>query len=145
MGASDTTLRLVGTDLGEPEENSGRDEGQSGCVFSYKIGLHETKWWSSSGEVRFTVAEHEGTKVKPILIDQAECGKTSRKSRTSHVDLAINVCFEPPGKCFQIVAHQCSVRTNCFKDRVATHFGLERQAAAKLCSISSHSGLSSSQ
>jgi len=32
-------------------------QGQPSRVFSYKIGLHETKWGSSSGEVRLTVAQ----------------------------------------------------------------------------------------
>ena len=48
------------------------------------LGLHETKWGSSSSEVRLYRAQHEGTKVEPILMDQAERGKTGRKLRTSH-------------------------------------------------------------
>jgi len=55
-------LHDIGTHLKRLEEIQCGNADQPNWVFCYRIGLHETGWGATSGEVRLTVVEHKGRK-----------------------------------------------------------------------------------
>jgi hypothetical protein len=57
--------------------------------FSYGIGVHEAERRTGGGEIWLAAAEHEGTKIKTIFVDKAECGETTRKVGTSDINVTV--------------------------------------------------------
>src|SRR5271157_3112020 len=65
-----------------------RHKHQPHRIFSDNIALHQSQWRTRRGEVWLAAAQHEGTQIKTIFVDQTKLSKTPRKLRPGNVDLA---------------------------------------------------------
>src|ERR1700733_13695470 len=101
-------------------------------------------WRSGGSEVGFTGAEHVRTKVQALLANETRSGQHVRKLRASDVYVS-GSDLRFAAKSIKSPCTSVALGPTDVKERDATHFGFERQAWAKSCSISSKSGWSSSQ